>query len=167
MRLKLPGARPQLKREPLGRTTTHSPLRIDLRPLWHAAPFLSLLFAHGLAAQDTTAYRIASLSAFLFKQTTGRIDSTDLLALGDKESLFNTITGGGLAGGSPSGATFVLVQLTGPFHLNETGHRAGPFTRDTTRSLQLMAGGDRSLPRFRQRSLNRCLTTIVVKTTIS
>jgi len=109
-----------------------------MRPLWHAAPFLSLLLTQGLAAQDTTAYRVASLSAFLFKQTTGRIDTTDLLALHNREP-FNTNIGAGLAGGSPSGATFVAVQLTGPYHLDETGHRSGPFAGDTSHTLQLTA----------------------------
>ena len=113
-----------------------------MRPLWHAAPLLSFLLCRGLAAQDTTAYRVASLAAFLFHETTGTIDTLDLLAPRDRGSLFNTNIGGGLAHGSPSGATVVLVQLTGPFHHDETGHRSGPFTDDTSHTLQLTADVD-------------------------
>jgi hypothetical protein len=109
-----------------------------MRSFCYAALVLSLLPTQGLGAQDTTAYRIASLSAFLFKQTTASIDTTDLLAL-DNDEPFNTIIGGGIARGSPSGATFVAVQLTGPYHVDETGHRSGPFANDTSHSLQLTA----------------------------
>ena len=102
-------------------------------------PILGLLLAPPLAAQDTTAYRVASMRVFLFQETTGTIDTTDLVAPRDRGELFNTNTGGGLAHGSPSGAVAVVVQLTGPFYLDETGHLSPPFALDTTRALQLVA----------------------------
>src|SRR5437773_10489968 len=102
-------------------------------------PILGLLLAPPLAAQDTTAYRVASMRVFLFHETTGTIDTTDLVAPRDRAELFNTNTGGGLAHGSPSGAVAVVVQMTGPFYLDETGHLSRPFALDTTRDLQLVA----------------------------
>ncbi len=102
-------------------------------------PILGLLLTPPLAAQDTTAYRVASMRVFLFHETTGTIDTTDLVAPRDRGELFNTNIGGGLAHDSPSGAVAVFVQLTGPFHLDETGHLSPPFALDTTRTLQLVA----------------------------
>ena len=99
---------------------------------------LGLLLTPSLAAQDTTAYRVTSMQVLLFHETSGLIDTTDLLALGDTANLFNTSIGEGRAG-SPSGAVVVLVELTGPFHLNETGHLSPPFALDTAHTLQLAA----------------------------
>ena len=104
-----------------------------------ALPILALLLSPPLAAQDTTAYRVASMRVFLFHETTGTIDTIDLVVPRDRGELFNTNIGGGLAHGSPSGAVVIFVQLTGPFHVDETGHRSAPFALDTTRSLRLNA----------------------------
>jgi len=104
-----------------------------------ALPILGLLLTPSLAAQDTTAYRVASMRVFLFHETTGTIDTIDLVAPRDRGELFNTNIGEGLAHGSPSGAVVVFVQLTGPFHVDETGHLSPPFALDTTRSLRLNA----------------------------
>ena len=104
-----------------------------------ALPVFGLLLSPPLAAQDTTAYRVASMRVFLFHETTGSIDTSDLVVPRDRGELFNTNIGGGLAHGSPSGAVLVFVQLTGPFHVDETGHLSPPFALDTTRSLRLEA----------------------------
>ena len=104
-----------------------------------ALPILGLLLTPSLAAQDTTAYRVASMRVFLFHETTGTIDTIDLVVPRDRGELFNTNIGEGLAHGSPSGAVVVFVKLTGPFHVDETGHLSPPFAIDTTRSLRLNA----------------------------
>ncbi len=112
-------------------------------PLFRGAiTILSLLLCPTLVAQDATAYGVASIRVFLFHETNGRIDTTDLVALGDAANLFNTNIGGGLAHDSPSGAAVVLVEVTGPFHLDETGHRSGPFASDTNHSVLLTAQVD-------------------------
>jgi len=116
-----------------------------------ALPILGLLLTPSLAAQDTTAYRVASMRVFLFHETTGTIDTIDLVVPRDRGELFNTNIGEGLAHGSPSGAVVVFVKLTGPFHVDETGHLSPPFAIDTTRSLRLNAQIDgRNSPRTRR-----------------
>ncbi len=49
-----------------------------------ALPILALLLSPPLAAQDTTAYRVASMRVFLFHETTGTIDTIDLVVPRDR-----------------------------------------------------------------------------------
>lgn len=64
-------------------------------------------------------YSVAAIHAHLYFHSTGEISPTDLLD-GKQHALWNTITGAGEAG-KPSGAIWVLVDLTGPTFANIDG----------------------------------------------
>ncbi len=57
-------------------------------------------------------YSIAAIHVYLYYQSTGEIDTTDLLD-GKRYNLWNTIIGAGVAR-KPSCAVWVLVDLSGP-----------------------------------------------------
>ena len=64
-------------------------------------------------------YSVAAIHAHLYYQSTGEINSTDLLD-GEVHALWNTIIGEGEAR-KPSAAILVLVDLTGPTFLKCDG----------------------------------------------
>ncbi|HVP91099.1 MAG TPA: hypothetical protein VMS75_07785 [Terriglobales bacterium] len=70
-------------------------------------------------AADTEKFAVAAIHAHLYHESTGEINSTDLLD-GKDHALWNTIIGEGEAR-KPSSTILVLVDLVGPSFLNAHG----------------------------------------------
>lgn len=70
-------------------------------------------------AADTEKFAVAAIHAHLYHESTGEINSTDLLD-GKDHALWNTIIGEGEAR-KPSNAIWVLVDLVGPSFSNAHG----------------------------------------------